>query len=330
MTVIPAAALVGARIGGDATARATAGCLLVGAGVLALAFLPGASPWWTVVPQAAAGLGMGLALPALGGGLLPETTTDDAAKLLVLRHVGIALALAILAPVVASNLDSATQRARERGIAVVLDAKLQPLEKLRLAPSLLAGVEAEQPRAGLRQALDEGRQGIEPDQQAAYDELARGVDDTLVIAIGEAFRNAFLVTGALALLGAAALLMPSGRRRRPASRARGRARRRAGASRPACWRRSRSPPCCRSRWRACTRPRPEAVAIRDPCEDRPLARHRRAAGARPGRAAHAPGHDGVQAGRLREELVLALADSGEAGGASSASTGSIRATRPAC
>ncbi|HEY6758368.1 MAG TPA: MFS transporter, partial [Baekduia sp.] len=132
VTVIPAGALVGSRIGGEARARAAAGCALVGAGVLALAFLPDAQLLWTVVPQAAAGLGMGLALPALGGDLLPERDPQDAARLLVLRHVGIALALVVLAPIVSSNLATATERAKERGVAVVLDARLNPTDKLRL------------------------------------------------------------------------------------------------------------------------------------------------------------------------------------------------------
>ena len=35
---------------------------------------PSASLWWTVIPQALAGVGMGLALTALGGDLLPERT----------------------------------------------------------------------------------------------------------------------------------------------------------------------------------------------------------------------------------------------------------------
>ena len=150
VTVIPAGALLGSRIGGDARARAAAGCALVGAGVLALAFLPDAHLLWTVVPQAAAGLGMGLALPALGGELLPERDPQDAARLLVLRHGGIALALVVLAPIVSSNLETATERAKERGVAVVLDAQLAPTEKLRLAPVLLAGVDDEEPRHGLR------------------------------------------------------------------------------------------------------------------------------------------------------------------------------------
>ena len=118
--------------------------------MLALALLPEAKLGWTLLPQALAGVGMGLALPSLAGGLLPERNSADAARLLTLRHLGIAGALAILAPVVSHNLDTATQRARERGVALVLDAPLSPLEKIKLAPALLSGVESRDPRAGLR------------------------------------------------------------------------------------------------------------------------------------------------------------------------------------
>ena len=45
-----------------------------------------ASLWWTVLPQLMAGAGLGLALPALAGELLPEDTPEQAAWLLSLRH----------------------------------------------------------------------------------------------------------------------------------------------------------------------------------------------------------------------------------------------------
>ena len=196
------------RIGGPLERQAAAGCLLVGGGVLALALLPEAKLGWTLLPQALAGVGMGLALPALAGGLLPERNSADAARLLTLRHLGIAGALAILAPVVSHNLDEATQRARERGVALVLDAPLDPLEKVKLAPALLSGVESRDPRAGLRDAVADHRGDVADDERAAYDRLGRRADDTLTIAVGEAFRTAFIVTGALALLAALLLVLP--------------------------------------------------------------------------------------------------------------------------
>src|SRR4029079_8402219 len=87
VTGLPVGALIGSRATrGGAVSRSAAGCLLVGAGVLALAWLPGANPLWTLPPQLLAGLGMGLSLPALGGELLPERTARDAAVLLTIRH----------------------------------------------------------------------------------------------------------------------------------------------------------------------------------------------------------------------------------------------------
>ena len=208
VTIIPAGALVGSRVGGPLDRRAAAGCLLVGGGVLALALLPEAKLGWTLLPQALAGAGMGMALPSLAGGLLPERSSADAARLLTLRHLGIAAALAVLAPVVAHDLDAATLRARERGVALVLDAPLNPLRKIDLAPALLKGVGSRDPRAGLRSAVAAHRSDFEGDDLRAYDRLGRRADDTLTTAVGEAFRTAFIVTGALALLAALLLVLP--------------------------------------------------------------------------------------------------------------------------
>ena len=80
-------------------------------GTACLAFLPTASVAWILVPQTLAGLGMGLALTALAGPLLPQRNAQDAARLLALRHAGIALALVLLAPVLTDRLDAAVDEA---------------------------------------------------------------------------------------------------------------------------------------------------------------------------------------------------------------------------
>jgi MFS family permease len=208
VTVIPVAALAGSRIPGDVRIRSVVGCAFVGGGVLALAWLPGPSLWWTVVPQALAGIGMGMALPALAGGLLPERTPRDAARLLAVRHAGIALILAIAAPIAAHQLDVATQTAKERGVALVLDAPLSPEAKLKLAPALLEGVDSDEPRAGLRRAVAAERHRFSGRDLRTYEDLGRRADDTLVAGVGEAFRSSFLLAGACGLL--AALLLAAG------------------------------------------------------------------------------------------------------------------------
>jgi hypothetical protein len=120
--------------------------------------------------------------------------------------------LLVLAPVVASNLDSATFRARERGVALVLDAPLPPQDKIRLAPELLSGVDSDQPRRSLSRAVDRNRGRFTGGELAAYDHLADRADDTLVQAVKESFRAAFLIAGALALLAVVFVLPGPGRR----------------------------------------------------------------------------------------------------------------------
>jgi MFS family permease len=295
VSVIPAGALAGSRIRGQPQTRAAAGCALVGAGVLALAFLPDASLAWTIAPQAAAGLGMGLALPALGGDLLPERDARDAARLLTVRHAGIVAALLVLAPIVSRQLTASTERAKERGVAVVLDARLPPTDKLRLAPDLLKGVDDDQPRAGLRAALDHGRGQIAAGDRAAYDDLAQRADDTLVLAVGEAFRTAFLVTGVLALLAALAVL-PRRRPSRPQALA-------AAAATALVL------PLAYAGLHATAAPKP--VTLADPCRTRELPRTGGLEGFAQDFALSALDTSACRIGSSREELVLALADNGE-------------------
>ncbi|MEA2285656.1 MAG: hypothetical protein QOJ21_1699 [Solirubrobacteraceae bacterium] len=202
VSAIPLSAAVGTRFHGDPRVRAAVGCALVGGGVLAMAWLPQPNVLWTLAPQALAGAGMGLALPALAGGLLPETTVHDAARTLAVRHAGIAVALVALAPVVANQLDAATERAKEQGVALVLDAPFDPQKKLDLAPALLRGVDAQDPRDGLRRALAAERRRFSGTELAAYDRMAQRADETVTSAVASAFRAAFLITGALAILAA--------------------------------------------------------------------------------------------------------------------------------
>lgn len=206
VSVLPVAAILASRLPGDPERRAAAGCLLVGGGVCCLALLPGASAWWTVAPQALAGAGMGLALPALSGELIPERNRSDMARLLSIRHIGIALALAILAPVISSSLDTTIKEAREEGTAALLDSGLAPEEKIDLAPDLFAGVGTEDPRGELQRSFAEVEAGADSGDRAELVTLGDRIDSVVTGAVRSAFRVAFLVTGALALIAALILL----------------------------------------------------------------------------------------------------------------------------
>jgi MFS family permease len=160
VSVLPVAAVAGSFVRAPAATRAVAGCVLVAGGIACLALLPEASALWTIVPQLLAGVGMGMAFPALAGELLPERTRGQAAALLSLRHAGITLVLVALAPIVAAELDEQVDLARERGTAVVLDSALPPTDKIALAPRLFAEIETEDPRDALAQAVARERRRV--------------------------------------------------------------------------------------------------------------------------------------------------------------------------
>ena len=206
VSVLPIAAVAASRIGGNPETRAAAGSVLVAGGIACLALLPGDSAWWTVAPQVLAGAGMGLALPALAGELLPELGRRDVARVLAIRHAGIAVALAVLAPVVSSDLEDTIFTAREEGTAAVLDAKLPPGAKLDLAPQLFAGLNTDDPRGQLERSVASAREDLDDtSERAELDQLATQLDDVITGAVRSSFRIAFIITACFAL--AAALVM---------------------------------------------------------------------------------------------------------------------------
>jgi hypothetical protein len=291
VTVLPVTAVGAARIRGPARVRAAAGAALVAGGVLALAALPGASLWWTVLPQAMAGVGMGLALPALSGELLPERTPEQSARLLAARQIGITVALVLLAPVAADRIDDAVAAGREQGTALVLDARLPPLEKLSLAGALVGDLDPVDPRGQLQASLDGARSGIEDKDRPAYDTLARRADDALVTGVQAAFAPAFAICGLLALLAALAVL-PRDRRGLTVVAATGAAALAlAGSAR-------------------LIQPRlePEPVRIANPCVHRDLPATGGVGGALQDAALVALDRAACRYGSSREKLALALVD----------------------
>jgi MFS family permease len=296
VSILPLAALATLRVEGDPTVRAAVGCLLVAGGVAALAAVGTASAWWTVAPQLLAGAGMGLALPALGGALLPERTARDAAWVLTLRHAGIALALALLAPVIAAQLDDAVRDARERGTALVLDARLDPLDKVELAPALVADVDTSDARGQLQRALDAAADDLAgPEEEAEFARLRERIDDVVTQAVGDGFRIAFVATAAFALLAALALapgLGLGGERRRALL---------AGSVVLAL-----AVPL--GTWAAQEVSKPEPVVIADPCEPRELPEAGGLGGLVQDAVLVSLDRAACRFGSSREELVLALAD----------------------
>lgn len=219
VSILPVAALIGYRIPGNPWVRACAGAGLIAAGILALTTLATDAVGWIVLPQVLAGVGMGLTLPALAGELLPEQTPREAAVLLSWRHVGITVALLILAPITASQLDKTVDTVRIEVTALVLDAPLPPDDKLQAIPPALSKLDPEDPRGSLRRALEKesGRFADDDEHAATYAALIERADDTLIAAVDGAFRPAFLITGALALLATLLAIPTAGAVRRAAA-----------------------------------------------------------------------------------------------------------------
>lgn len=294
VTLLPAAALATSRIGsGDPRTRAAIGCLLVAGGVAGLATIGSASVWWTVAPQLLAGAGMGLALPALGGALLPERTAADAARVLTLRHAGIALALAVLAPIMAAQLDSAIDDARERGVALVLDARLDPQRKLELAPALVGDLDERDTRGALERSFAEREPDVDDEQRPEFRRLRDRSDEVLTSAVGDGFRLAFVLTAGFALVAALALL--------PAPRVALLAIVAAAAI---------AVPAVSLAIAEATGPDP--VEIADPCDERELPETGGVTGFLQESALVALDRAACRFGSSREELVLAIADEDEA------------------
>ncbi|HEX3685976.1 MAG TPA: MFS transporter [Gaiellaceae bacterium] len=183
------------------------GSALLGIGLVGLALLPSASVGFMVWALALCGAGLGLAVPVLsnaalekGGGLTRSGTLTVGA-----RHAGLVLALALIAPLLASRVPEAGDKALLRGTAVLLDAPIGLDKKVPVA-------------LDLRKAFAKAQDGETPDLRepfnahgAAHDSALAAVRDDLFGAIAATITRAsrpafFLCAGfaALALIVAAA------------------------------------------------------------------------------------------------------------------------------
>ena len=157
---------------------------------------------------------MGLALPALAGELLPERTRRDVARVLSIRHVGIALALAVLAPIVAASLETRVDEAREQGAAALLDADLDPRRQDRRSrPELFADINTDDPRGSWSARSPTSGEDLEGDEARSSTRSPSELDDVVTGAVRSAFRIAFIVTArwrsAAALVLLAGALAPA-------------------------------------------------------------------------------------------------------------------------
>jgi MFS family permease len=216
VSVVPVAALVARPLARllrpPVEVEIAVGCFLVAGGLTGLAIPPSADLAWTIAPQALVGLGLGLTVDRLTGEAmrLRLPRVEHAGWALGARHLGVVLGLAILTPVFTADLRDAQTPAQEAITSLVLDAPLQPQDKIAVAQALGDQLSAQQGRIpDLHPAF--ASLEVAPSGRPAVDRLERDLDEQLERAATRAFRDSFLIGAGLALLAMVVVLVPSRR-----------------------------------------------------------------------------------------------------------------------
>src|SRR6266542_2005978 len=213
VSVLPAATLAVRPLERRLT-RPTAvsgGAALLAGGLVGLALLPSASVALAVCALALCGTGVGLAVPVLSQAALDLSAglTRSGTLTIGVRHLGLVLALASIAPLLANQVPRAGDRAMLKATAVLLDSPVGLDKKVPVA-------------LDLRGAFARARAGETPDLAEPFNahgarndsKLAATRDDlvgTIEATITRAFRPAFFLSAAFAAL---ALLVSAVFRRR--------------------------------------------------------------------------------------------------------------------
>jgi hypothetical protein len=177
-----------------------AGAVLLAAGLVGLALLPSSALGYALGSFALCGIGLGLSVPGLTHAALDGAagTARQGTLTVGVRHLGLVLALAVVAPILANDLLEAADVARLNGTAVVIDARIPATTKIPLA-------------LDIRDALEAAPKGEIPDFTAVFedhgassDAVVRAAQDDLVASVERAvtrgFRRSFLFCALLAAL----------------------------------------------------------------------------------------------------------------------------------
>jgi MFS family permease len=187
------------------------GAALLAGGLIGLALLPSANVWLMVWALALCGAGLGLAVPVLSNAALDlgPGLTRSGTLTVGARHLGLVLAIAVIAPLLSSKVPAAGDRALLKGTAVLLDAPVGLDKKVPVALDLRGAFA--QARAGETPDLAEpfNKHGAkhDPALAAARDKLLGAIESTIT----RASRSAFFVCAGFA--GLALVLALAFRRR---------------------------------------------------------------------------------------------------------------------
>lgn len=201
VSALPVGTLVTPRLATHVSERGAvvAGSAALGGGLLTLAHLPSIEPAWVAAGLALCGVGFGTLVHALNRHVLPAGSGVRAATVTsTARHLGLVLGLAIIAPVLASQVTTAAEEAPLAATRSMLDAPIDAPTKVRIA-------------LDIRNVLDDASDGEVPDLEDVFarhgaasdpqvaqlgDDVERGVQEVLT----RSFSDSFTLAAVLALL----------------------------------------------------------------------------------------------------------------------------------
>jgi predicted MFS family arabinose efflux permease len=206
VTAVPVAALAVRPLSARLTPRLSVagGAVLLAGGLAALALLPKSSIAMAALALFFCGAGLGLAVPVLSHATIsPEHgLARSGAWSVGSRHLGLVLALVLIAPLLGFELERGAERATLAGVATVLDAPVPLTKKIPIA-------------LDMRQAFEDAQQGELPDLDASFDshgaqtdERVAGLRDDLLTNIKDALTRSFRTSYGLCALLALLALAP--------------------------------------------------------------------------------------------------------------------------
>jgi len=209
VSALPLAALAARRLAAELSLRlgASAGAGLLALGLVALALLPATSTVVVAVALAFCGAGLGLAVPGLThAAVKPDAGVVRSGTLSIgARHAGLVAALALVAPVLSSQLEDGGRGALLGGTKVILDGDAPLRQKVPIA-------------LDLRRAIENAPKGVVPDLAAPFDSRGarhdarlRHLRDSLVGALEgtltRSFRSSFFLSALFAALALPPVLL---------------------------------------------------------------------------------------------------------------------------
>jgi predicted MFS family arabinose efflux permease len=211
VSILPATTLAAGPLarGAQVGTAAAAGAILIAGGLAGVALLPERSLVWLGVALALVGAGLGIAGPLLSEAALVSESIERAAWSVAARHLGLVIGLALVAPLLASGIDQAADRASEAGAGVVLDAPISARVKLQLGLDIAQALE-DAPRASVPDFAPSFASARDRDssQAGVLNTTETLLGDTVRAVLERGFRASLWVCVALALLACVPLAWP--------------------------------------------------------------------------------------------------------------------------